>query len=215
LSSRRRSLAASSRRCADTASNGFVCRSERSARRARSSGAPARLAAPKLAWTSGANCSISGHMMITSRGSSVGSAINRCSTASRTTSTWRARPWHEWARKLSSLVDRTGRGSPAPAGPARPGGALSARISAWMRPSKVEGGPSTGRCSPPVTPWAASTSCISRASRPQERSSGLDGDRTVVSCALAQPAAGATNRLDAIFSHRAPEGWSKKRCTSR
>jgi hypothetical protein len=70
----------------------------------------------------------------------------------------------------------------------------------------VEGRSSTGRCSPPVTPWAANTSCISRASRPQDRKSGLDGNRTVVSCALTEPTAGASDRFDAIFSQRAPEG---------
>ena len=47
---------------------------------------------PKAAWIKGANVSMSGHMTMTSRGSRVSSAASKWSTASRATSTWRARP---------------------------------------------------------------------------------------------------------------------------
>ena len=66
----------------------------------------------------------------------------------------------------------------------------------------MEGRSSTGRCSPPVTPWAASTSCISRASRPQERSSGLDGNRTVVS---SRPVRADRRRLGQVWGHFLPQ----------
>ena len=102
-----RSPASSSRR-ATTPSSGLVWRSDRSASRTRrSGGAPSTGStssppAPNVAWISGANVSMSGHMTITSRGSSVGSSASRCRIASRSTSTWRARPWHEWTWMLRS-----------------------------------------------------------------------------------------------------------------
>ena len=55
-----------------------------------------------VASISGANASMSGHITITSRGSSVGSSASRCRIASRSTSTWRARPWQAWTRMLWS-----------------------------------------------------------------------------------------------------------------
>ena len=58
---------------------------------------------------------MSGHMMITSRGSRVVSAASRWRTASRITSTCRDRPWHEWIRRLRSAGSSGGRGSGSPA----------------------------------------------------------------------------------------------------
>ena len=99
---------------ATTPSTGFVWRSERSARRTRrsvgrsSSGSGSNSSssttspAPKVAWISGANASMSGHMTITSRGCSVSSSSSRWRIASRRTSTWRARPWQEWIWMLRS-----------------------------------------------------------------------------------------------------------------
>ena len=65
--------------------------------------------APNVAWMSGANVSMSGHITITSRGSSVSSSASRWRIASRNTSTWRARPWQEWIWMLRS-VGSNGRG---------------------------------------------------------------------------------------------------------
>ncbi len=76
----------------------FVWRSDRSARRTRRSGrlllsgrtcriASSNSAAPNVAWMSGAKASMSGHMTMTSRGSSVGSSARRWRMASRSTST--------------------------------------------------------------------------------------------------------------------------------
>ena len=103
---------ASSSSRATTPSTGLVWRSERSASRTRRSGGriAGRLSssssstspAPNVAWISGANVSMSGHITITSRGSSVGSSASRCRIASRTTSTWRARPWQAWTSTLRS-----------------------------------------------------------------------------------------------------------------
>ena len=128
-------------------------------------------AAPNVAWISGANVSMSGHMTITSRGSSVGSSASRCRIASRSTSTWRARPWQAWTWMLRSAgraaVVRRAPGSGAPGG--RAVGAdvgLDAPRAACRRDSQrvvvVD-----------VLVGAPRTSCSSRASRPQEASSGL------------------------------------------
>ena len=88
-------------------------------------------------------------------------------------------------------------------------------MSAWIRPSRVValGWASTGRWLPPVTPCEAKTSCISRASRPQERSNGLLGRRDVGSSCLSMPAVG-WGTFEATSCQRASEGWSKKRWTS-
>ena len=120
-----------------TPSTGLVWRSERSASRTRRSGRWSRgrssssnSPAPNVAWISGANVSMSGHITITSRGSSVGSASSRCRIASRTTSTWRARPWHAWTSMLPS---------------AAPGsGGRSSRTAAWTRASIVPAAGSHG-----------------------------------------------------------------------
>ncbi len=89
----------SSRTRATTPSTGFVWRNERSASLTRrpGSGSTSGLglvseseslpAPPKVAWMSGAKVSISGHITITSLGSSEGSSLNACRMASRSTST--------------------------------------------------------------------------------------------------------------------------------
>ena len=92
--------------------------------------------APNVAWISGANVSMSGHITITSRGSSVGSSASRCSTASRSTSTCRARPWQAWIWTLRSSASSSGRASGSP-GSGGPGGWRSSRMSSWMRASSV------------------------------------------------------------------------------
>ena len=95
-----------------------------------SSSSSAASPAPNVAWISGANVSMSGHITITSRGSSVGSSASRCRIASRSTSTWRARPWQAWTCD-AAVARRRARAS-------RPGGAaVRARTSAWMRASSV------------------------------------------------------------------------------
>ena len=118
---------------------GLVLRRERSASLTRRSGwrlcgASSSSAAtaspePKVAWMSGAKASMSGHMTMTSRGSRVGSSSNRCSTASRRTSTWRARPWQAWTSMERSFSASSGRSS-------RARGPRSARTSAWIRSSR-------------------------------------------------------------------------------
>ncbi len=112
---------------------------------------------------------------MTSRGSRVSSAARRCRTASRTTSTWRARPWQAWIWSDRSAGSSAGRSSSAPGygDSRRRAVGADAGLEQSQEISSSEAAGSTGRCSPPATPWAARTSCISRASRPQERSSGL------------------------------------------
>ena len=94
---------------ATTPRTGLVWRSERSASRTCRPGS--RSPAPNVAWTSGANVSMSGHITITSRGSSVGSASSACRIASWRTSTWRARPWQAWTATLRSPGSSSGRAS--------------------------------------------------------------------------------------------------------
>ena len=92
---------------------------ERSASRTRRSGyadvtgSPASsssvAARPNVAWISGANVSMSGHITMMSRGSSVGSSASTWRIASRRTSTWRARPWQECTWMLRSAGSSRGR----------------------------------------------------------------------------------------------------------
>ena len=150
----RRSSASSSRR-ATTPSTGLVWRSERSASRTRRSDSSP---VPKVAWISGANVSMSGHITITSRGSSVGSSASSCRIAARSTSTWRARPWQEWIWTLRSI------------GSVR--GASSSRTPACRRCSSESPVVAVG--------WwwsvkSSSTSWSSRLSWPHEASSRLAG----------------------------------------
>ena len=125
--------------------------------------------APNVAEMSGAKSSMSGHMTRTSRGSSVGSSARRPRTQSRSTSTWRARPWQAWTCTLRS---------PAARGSGASGGA-SSRTWRWRRPRSVVAGSSTAWCSDGVA--GPSSSCSSRTSRPHEASSGCRGTVSVAS----------------------------------
>ena len=82
-------------------------------------------------------------------------------------------------RRLSSSSASSGRGSSASAGPGPRGRPVGADVSLDTTEQGRSSRPVLDRAVlPPVTPWAASTSCISRASRPQERSSGFRADGT-------------------------------------
>ena len=59
-------------------------------------------------------------------------------------------------------------------------------------------------------PRAVRTSCISRASRPQDRNSGLAATAAVGSSTRRIPAGGRGATCDTL-SHRAPEGCNRKR----
>ena len=138
---------------------------------------------------------MSGHITITSRGSSVGSSASSCRIAARRTSTWRARPWQEWI--CDAAVDRLGprRLVVADAGLQ----ALQQRVAG----SRRSGG--GGRVKSSRTSWS------SRLSWPQEASSRLAGQRR----GLVRSAAGGLRGSSASFSHSAGDGCSAKRWTSR
>ena len=155
---------------------------------------------------SGAKASMSGHMTMTSRGSRVGSSSNRCSTASRMTSTWRARPWQAWTSMERSFSASSGRSS-------RARGPRSARTSAWIRSSR--------EASPAAMGWwwsmcsrAPSTTCSSRASRPHEASSRFCG-RVAVGSSARRATAPAASSTGAAVSHSTADGCRRKRWTSR
>ena len=78
----------------------------------------------------------------------------------------------------------------------------------------ASGSISTGRWVLSVTPCAARTSCISRASRPHERKRGFRGSRAVGSSWRGR-LAGGRGTSAATSCHKASEGWRRKRCTSR
>ena len=159
--------------------------------------------APNVAWISGANVSMSGHITITSRGSSVGSSSSRCRIASRSTSTWRARPWQAWTWMLRSSSASGGRSARRRRGRRgrRPGCARAA----------CRAGASTGwwwsTCS-----RAPSTSCSSRASLPPRGEQPVVGERGGRVVGAARRPRGARR---ATVSHSAGDGCSRKRCTSR
>ena len=99
-----------------------------------------RRPAPKVAWISGANVSMSGHITITSRGSSVGSSSSRWRIASRSTSTWRARPWQAWICTLRSPAATRPRPPGAAPGAGRRGcrpGGGRAGCPATLRPAML------------------------------------------------------------------------------
>ncbi len=184
-----RASASSSSR-ATTPSSGLVWRSERSARRTRrSGGAPASASAssssaspaPKAAWISGANASMSGHITITSRASRVGSSASMWRIASRSTSTWRERPWQACTCRLRSPGSSSGRRSGSP-GSGAPGGGRSARTSACSRPSSVSAGASSGWCASRAAPPAAGDDLhLARVAAPggQQRVAGQPGGRVL------------------------------------
>ena len=209
-----RSSASSSSR-ATTPSTGFVWRSERSASRTRRSGSPAGSGspsttmspAPNVAWMSGAKTSMSGHITITSRGSSAASSSIACRIASRRTSTWRARPWQAWTSTLRSSGSSGGRASAWP-GCGAPGGAVSSRTPAWRRASSEPVGCSTG-CSVELRS-GPSTSWSSRASCPHEPSSRFSGASTVGSSARR-----VTRGVPSSRRHSAGDGCRRKSRTSR
>ena len=87
-----------------------------------------------------------GHITMMSRGSSDGSSSSRWRTASRSTSTWRPRPWHECTRMLSSSAASNGRRSTSP--PALPAGRRSARMSSWICCSSVGASGRAGSVAP-------------------------------------------------------------------
>ena len=101
------------------------------------SGAPSSTpaAGPNAASTSGANASTSGHITMTSRGSSVASSASRPTITSRRTSTWRDRPWQAWTWTDRSL------GVASCFGPV----ARSSAIRSWSAPSDVSGRGDDGR----------------------------------------------------------------------
>ena len=121
-----RRRAARSSSWATTPSTGLVWRSERSARRTRRSvgrssagsgsisSSSTTSPAPNVAWISGANVSMSGHITMTSRGCSVSSSSSRWRIASRRISTCRARPWQAWIWTLRSAGSSCGRASGEP-----------------------------------------------------------------------------------------------------
>ncbi len=123
---------------------------------------------------------MSGHITITSRGSSVVVLLEqRARTASRRTSTWRARPWQAWTcdAAVGGVEPRAGVGLARQRRPrrlaVRAHVGLDARPSSVCAPARADGG--DRRCSPA----AASTSCSSRASRPQDASSRFAGSAAV------------------------------------
>ena len=146
-------------------------------------------------------------MTITSRGSSVSSAASACRIASRRTSTCRRRPWQAWISMLRSVAAGTIRSSgPSPTG--APGVGRSSRMSACSRPQQrlserlgplvvvaEHGGRSPRRV-------AASTSCISRASRPHEASSRLAASSAVGSSARLGLCGGSALRPSELIPQR-------------
>ena len=100
----------------------------------------------------------------------------------------------------------------------RPTGARSARTSSWIRCSSVGAPPVAA---PPAARLAVrdraapSTSCISRASRPHDASSGLRGAPAVGSSRAEQIARRRDRPAARSRSHSAGDGCSRKRWTSR
>ena len=191
-------------------------RAGRAAGRRRRGPAPRRASPePNVAWISGANASMSGHMTMTSRGSSVGSSARRWRIASRSTSTWRARPWQEWTWTLRSVgveeqAARRGlRRAARPAGGGRRG----------RRPA---GGAAGCRRRPSTGWWTSAPACAGddelhlagvASPRGEQRVVRERGGAVVAAPWRRSRHAGWT--CSATRSHRTGDGWSRNRWTSR
>lgn len=203
---------------ASSASTGLVVPAPRSARLTRSrwpgcASSPSSGTAPKVAVTSGANVSTSGHSTMTSRAWSVGSAENRPTSVSRSTSTCRARPWH-----ASTCTERSvGSSAWVPSG-------ASARSADCSAPSRVGGGGAASWWVSRASP-AASRSCSSTVSRPVDARNGWranvgrsarrqTGAPAWSALALAPPVKGSPADA-ATVAHSAGEGCTSHRWTSR
>ena len=208
---------ASSTRTAARLSRGLVLDGARSARRTRSrcagcpSPVPVTSASPNPAWTRGAYASMSGHITRMSRGSRVGSSASRPTSTSRSTSTWRAAPWH-----ACTCTDRSPSRRARASRLAAPGSVL-ARRSCCSQPSSVSAwSPSggSGAAPPPVEPVETTDSvrCSSRASRPSDPRSGC---RTSSPARSSSRGTGPDAARPARSSHREPETCGSHRCTSR
>ena len=197
--------AASGRRAARAGRAGAAPRAGRRARRPRRR--PRRRRTSR--WISGANASMSGHITITSRGSSVGSSASRCRIASRSTSTWRARPWQAWTWMLRSSPSSS-RSSSRP-GSGGPGGGRSSRTSAWMRASSVRGRGAASGGGGRASAGGRATSCSSRdVLAPRgEQPVARQLARRVLGAPRDAAAPAATR------SHSAGDGCSRNRWTSR
>ena len=191
---------------ASTASSALVCRSARSASRTRSlaagCAAPSSPPSANVAAMIGAKVSTSGHMTRTSRGSRVGSSASRPRITSRSTSTWRVRPWQACTWTLRSLSS-SGGGC---------GWTRSCARSCLSRPRRVSGVGVSSSCRTVVASGAQRVrSCwSSRTSRDSDVSRGLWSWRRAMS---------SWRRVTCLalltVSQSAGEEWCSHRCTSR
>ena len=136
---------------------------------------------------------MSGHMTIMSRGCSVSSSASACRIASRSTSTWRARPWHAWICRLWSPASMSGRGRGSVRERAAPAGRRSAETSRWIRASSGRALRSTadrGGGRAPVPSLPARRRLPGRAA-----SHGRPGPRRRAAGSAAAPAVGSADRL--------------------
>ncbi len=203
----------SSSRAPATASSGLVLVSARSASLTRSwwagwptSGVCAAVVGPRPnpAEISGANVSMSGHITRMSRGSSVGSSWRSPTSTSRSTSIWRAAPWHActWRLRSSVATTREARSSAV--------GAWLSRRSCWSQPSRVVGSTTV---IPPLSDrsWRRAACGAARGSRDRARRAA--GGRP------ARPRrrrpVGRRRRGPTSASQSAGDGCGSQRCTSR
>ena len=208
---------------------GFVWRRERSASRNRRSGIPSGVAvasvperssspAPNVAWRSGAKASMSGHITITSRGSSVGSSASRCRIASRSTSTCRARPWQACTCRLRSDGSRTARlsGWPGRGGPGcQPVGADVGLDATQERVGLLDERPVAIASRRAVGGRARSRAALRGRPDPRWRGAGCAGGPRSGRRGVAAGARWAVDCACAIWSHSTGDGWRRNRWTSR
>ena len=169
--------------------------------------------APNVAWMSGANVSMSGHMTMTSRGSSVGSSSSRCRIASRRTSTWRARPWQAWTCDAAVVRRRA-------AGARQPRRAAARRAARGRRGRRPGCGRAAcrSRCS---TGWWWSTCSaaaehelhLARVAAPRRRAGGWRAASR--SGRRSRRTIGAGGAPARSASHSPGDGCRRKRWTSR
>ncbi len=132
---------------------------------------------------------------------------SRPTMISRRTSTWRAGPWQEWTRTLSSSAGTTGAGGPAGRSLGQP----------TLQPCSNVRRP-TGRTDPAgwwvsVAIRPASTVCSSRTSRPSEASNGCPAIPVLGSVAATdRPGPGRRARHRPEF-HSPGDGCGNHRCT--
>ena len=165
---------------------------------------------------SGANVSTSGHITSTSRGSRVGSSASSPSRTSRSTSTWRVRPWQACTWRLRSPSSSSGRASGASPSGMPAGAVVGAQVGLQPAEQRGRAVSASGWCMSVVTALGRLRAAAASRGRRGRATTAAGGWRA--SAARVVPSRRGRRRLSVRGrprSHSAAEGCGSHRWTSR